>query len=1548
MFAFSLSNDKFQLFIKLFTIILIQILNSSESTGLPPKIEQHPNSVIVNVTDPVTLECRANGSPKPDITWYKDGTLLPIAKHENGAASSPLNFKSNRYALIHDSNLFIFSTMLGRGNKSDNGVYNCKASNQYGFVLSENATILITYLKDDFREMPRSRQVNAGSSINLNCKAPRGFPEPIVWWEKDGVKLNKEIVPKYESPFYDLTALSNSVSYHTFDNGSLIIKSASAIDNGEYVCVAKNEAGSKRTAAARLNVFEKPNFIIQPETSKYQAGNKVELECEASGFPKPQIEWKKDNSMENLPSKALIRDSLLIIPNVQVEDEGEYTCVATNQLASIEAKAYMIVYEKPSFIKTMSNLTIGIDSKSLTIECNARGKPQPVIYWAKSGHNPQKPINSNDPQSDDDMGSIATQDDFLILENGNLFIERLSKKYEGTYLCQASNEYGSIETKTYLQTKSIQSKPPPIIVYGPQNQTIPINTQATLECITSTASTSILTKNVNNNENSLNDNSEKIEIAWFKGVDQIKIQTQFEMNKYTILNSGSLQINAVQNTDTGVYKCQATNSYGQTASMPAYLNIENPNNQYVEFRRNYQATALPSAPTQPLILTTTTNSVSLSWQPSSHSGHSPIRSYVIEYFSPEWPKYLPGWTLLIDNILPINSYTVENLQSDTYYMFIVRARNDQGFGPPSQVSDLVKTMFEPQVLFRNKNSNDLLEKALTGEIIQLNEPPEIISSTSINITWKIFKSEFLIEGFYIKYKPIGSKSYLTHTLLGNREKHFVLKNLQKFTTYEILIEPFSGLIKGSESNIAQAKTKEDTPTQSPINLNVEIDTLNSISIKWQPPPFSHMNGIILGYKIVCLTNETKLNLNLNTNATTRAIILGNLIQELKYCIKVAAYTRIGTGPFTTSKCIEMTSASLNAKQNVIIKASDSVNSQSQFSTKLKNLISQPWFIVCVALVLSVLIFSMFYCAFYKLKKYSFRKKHKKYLSSSENCSLNVPHKIDNGNRYKLVNDTIWLDTLHSNSNNSNNQECCCGPDLHHQLFLNQNSSALNGNMNLNNDLNSPALSSLEKQRLQNMSIKSKFTASTNSGDHPNNLSLCSSSVAQQLQQQPQYAEIYGPSSLHQQQQHHHHTMANPYATTGLFVNQLSENNLSNNSNMKYSSYTIKMLNDNKAAIAITNQQQQDTNDQLPLTEQKKLLKYLQATQSQTNTPRVHLKNLQNTNRVKSVEQQQHQSNNSFSNFHNHSILPLQLQETFNTLPIQTQHQIINQILATTTDPTKTSQKNNNPNLPTLPLAPPPSLASALYAQQQYQQQQQLIEDFIQNTLARGQQQQQPSPVQYNSPWNVNLDGDTVNNHPTSNLNNRRLQTLSPNINKNSQMSFNANHNLLSSTFTAQQYANRTLNNKLHISHQHQLQQQQQDYSSISPVSEINDEYISYPQQQQFQQNQFSQHLLANKTKLNENSLKNVILKNENWACSSSINDTQSSSNPVSSNSLTNSSNSSNLSSKRSSRSGDELAPAFQQQHYSNHHRHMSDVKLKDVDILITNTDFISELPQTIL
>lgn len=916
-----------------FLVIIVSVLAKQAIFQQPPKIELHPNSIIVNVSDPVTLECRVSGEPKPKVTWLKDGFKIEI------------DHLKSKYTLIHGSNLFIFAATLGRHNKSDSGVYQCIAENEYGIAASHNATLMITFLKDDFRDMPKSRQVKSGTEVVMECKAPKGHPEPTIYWIKNNQILQPNVNVLYP-------------------NGSLQIPSAGLSDNGEYICVAKNDAGYKQTPPAYLNVFEKPNIILNPQDSQHNFRGKVELKCEATGFPRPQIEWKKDGSYENIPFKSIIQDNSLIIPSIDFKDEGEYTCVATNQLASVEKKFTISVYEKPSFTKHMKNVTIGIESKSLLIECNARGKPSPIIYWAKSA------------VSQFQSGSIS-QDDFVILENGNLFIENLSKKYEGIYLCQASNEFGSIEKKTVLYVKQLKLRPPPVILYHPQNQTVPVNTQVNLECVTQSDAF-----------------DEKSVIKWFKDNKEIKLVNSL---KYRLLTTGELVINMVQKIDSGFYQCSLTNSYSETKSYVSYLNVENPQNQFVEFQRNHLSTVLPSAPTQPVIFKVTINSVTLSWQTGAQNGHLSISNFIIEYYSPEWPLSLPGWTVLIDDI-PSNvfSYQINNLSADTYYIFTVRAKNFHGYGPPSPSSDFVRTQFEPVMLYSNKH--DLIEKALTGEIIQLNEPAHVLSSTSINVTWKLFKSNYLIQGFFIKYKPVGSNEYLVEDLATNKFGYYVISNLKKFTAYEILVVPYSGSFKGSESNTIQAKTHQDIPSHSPINVNIEILNSHSVSIKWQSPPIDYMNGIIIGYRITCSANHSKHSINLNTNSTTRAIIIRNLLAQMKYCIKIAAYNIAGTGPYTANQCIEM-----------------SLNKTSSHKSHIRNIIHQAWFLGLISLILGSLVLLCllyFVWLFYKRQLLIRKSSSKKYLSN--NSTLVSDSRIDkHGNRYKLVaNDTnVWLDTM---------------------------------------------------------------------------------------------------------------------------------------------------------------------------------------------------------------------------------------------------------------------------------------------------------------------------------------------------------------------------------------------------------------------------------------------------------------------------------------------------------------------------------------------------------
>ena len=187
--------------------------------------------------------------------------------------------------------------------------------------------------------------------------------------------------------------------------------------------------------------------------------------------------------------------------------------------------------------------------------------------------------------------------------------------------------------------------------------------------------------------------------------------------------------------------------------------------------------------------------------------------------------------------------------------------------------------------------------------------------------------------------------------------------------------------------------------------------------------------------------------------------------------------------------------------------------------------------------------------------------------------------------------------------------------------------------------------------------------------------------------------------------------------------------------------------------------------------------------------------------------------------------------------------------------------------------------------------------------------------------------------------------IQKNANPNLILAKNTADTLASSTYTAQQYANRqsTANKQklqIKIQQEQMQQQQQQDYSSISPIDEIADAEFTN-KIDEYHQLQYHPHLMqqaknvyspnkkiepkpiAKENANNANmaqSWASVTDTNSNPIISSSYESTQSSSNQNSS--ISNSSNSSQLSSKRSSRSGDDLPSLVtkyqqQQQHYIN-------------------------------
>lgn len=147
-------------------------------------------------------------------------------------------------------------------------------------------------------------------------------------------------------------------------NGTLTFKNVSAEQRGNYTCVALNSQG-QINATVSINVVVAPRFLVAPEgpIESVEAGVAV-MHCQATGDPKPTIQWDKDLQylIENNTDRERFKfyeNGTLEISNVQIEDEGSYGCTIGNSAGLKRQEVRFIVKskckEKISYAKQNSN-----------------------------------------------------------------------------------------------------------------------------------------------------------------------------------------------------------------------------------------------------------------------------------------------------------------------------------------------------------------------------------------------------------------------------------------------------------------------------------------------------------------------------------------------------------------------------------------------------------------------------------------------------------------------------------------------------------------------------------------------------------------------------------------------------------------------------------------------------------------------------------------------------------------------------------------------------------------------------------------------------------------------------------------------------------------------------------------------------------------------------------------------------------------------------------------------------------------------------------------
>nr|XP_008520638.1 PREDICTED: neuronal cell adhesion molecule isoform X5 [Equus przewalskii] len=272
-----------------------------------------PQNLVLSPGEDGTLICRANGKPKPRISWLSNGVPIEIAPDDPSRKI--------------DGDTIIFSNVQERSS----AVYQCNASNEYGYLL---ANAFVNVLAEPPRILTSANtlyQVIANRPALLDC-AFFGSPLPTIEWFKGakGSALREDI-------------------YVLHENGTLEIPVAQKDSTGTYTCVARNKLGMAKNEV-HLEIKDPTRIIKQPEYAVVQRGSTVSFECKVKHDHTltPTVTWLKDNGELPNDGRFTVDKDHLVVTDVSDDDGGTYTCVANTTLDTVSASAVLRVVDVPN------------------------------------------------------------------------------------------------------------------------------------------------------------------------------------------------------------------------------------------------------------------------------------------------------------------------------------------------------------------------------------------------------------------------------------------------------------------------------------------------------------------------------------------------------------------------------------------------------------------------------------------------------------------------------------------------------------------------------------------------------------------------------------------------------------------------------------------------------------------------------------------------------------------------------------------------------------------------------------------------------------------------------------------------------------------------------------------------------------------------------------------------------------------------------------------------------------------------------------------------
>lgn len=668
-----------------------------------------------------------------------------------------------------------------------------------------------------------TRRFTAIRNTNFVLDVPfEGYPIPKVEWYYAGrmLKTSKKVA-------IEILMSRTVLTIKNFDND----------DVGLYKLCLENTVG-QYTIHFEVFIIDRPDPPSKPiglNITNNSVILKWEQPAKDNGSPITNyiVEYKEAKSNTWKEYDEFIGEENVRIKNLKHNMSYVFRVYSINRAgksnASIESDIITIQDddegEAPNVIQKLPMNTVTMPFGTVKLECKITGKPTPDIEW-----------RMNDTCLDEESDDFIMKYDKYV---ASLVIKECRFNFVGKYKCIATNQYGSVTTRTEL---SIEEKP-----YARFDSSL------------------VITK-------AKQDATHQIyceiygypypKIYWYKGGKQL-----VERENISIENGENISILSINNftiEDAGIYTLHLMNSAG-------------------ECKYDFEVKMLnrPGPPGMPIRCTNTDDhSVEVSWNPPKDDGGSPIQYYLIELCETKFSQ----WKEIAQVTANHFSHKVYDLMPDSKYRFRISSVNEYGTSDAA-ISDpiICKSPYDrpspPTGPYRTSDHTQ-------SSFMLYWNPPEHDGNCPI--------LEYIIE-----IQEEGKRSWKMVGSVDGETLSMPINDLINEHSYRFRITcrnkiGVSDPYHGEESIVVKCRYGPPTIPIGPLTINEMTNT--SITMSWRPP-MSNGGLELTGYII-----ERKLSFENNwiREAFLEPDILNytvtSLFAKYEYNFRVIAENALGQSP----------------------------------------------------------------------------------------------------------------------------------------------------------------------------------------------------------------------------------------------------------------------------------------------------------------------------------------------------------------------------------------------------------------------------------------------------------------------------------------------------------------------------------------------------------------------------------------------------------------------------------------------------------------------------